>query len=72
MRLYISESDEDIPSRKQKCHTSSSDSDLVSFDTSSSFDKEPSSGRPYKKKGMPHKKIPSLPKTIPHKQKGIV
>ena len=44
----------------------------MSYDISSRFGKEPSSGRPYKKKGMPHKKIPSLSKRIPDEQKGIV
>ena len=72
LRLNISESDEDIPPRKQKSHTLSSDSDVESYDTSSSCDKEPLSWRPYKKKGMPHKKIPSLSKRIPDEQKGIV
>ena len=72
LRLNISESDEDIPPRKQKSHTLSSDSDVESYDTSSRCGKEPASGRPYKKKGMPHEKISSLPKRIPDEQKGIV
>ena len=51
---YISESDKDIPPRKQKYHTLSSDSDSESYDTSSRCGKEPASGRAYKKKKMFH------------------
>ena len=72
LRLNLSESDEDIPPRKQKSHTLSSDNDVESYDTSRRCGKEPASGRHFKKKGMPHEKIPSLPKRLPHKRKGVV
>ena len=54
LRSHISESDKDIPPRKQKYHTLSSDSDSESYDTSSKCGKESASGRPYKKKEMFH------------------
>ena len=65
LRSYLSESDEDISSKKQTCHSLSSDSDSESYDTSTRYSKEPV--RHCKKKGMSHDK-----KRIQQKHKGIV
>ena len=69
--LKVSESDEDILSRKKRSHIVSSDSDLESYDVSSEYSKESASRRPHKK-GISQKMILSLPKIMPQEHKGIV
>ena len=70
MRLKVSESDEDIPSRNELTHTVSFD--IESYDISSRFSKKPASRRLFKKKGTSHTTIPSLLKRIPQAHKDIV
>ena len=70
LRLNVSESDNDKPSKKRTRHYDLSDSDLESYDVSSRSSKEPASRRLYKKKGMSPKMTSSLSKRI-HERKGI-
>ena len=68
-----SESDKDISPTKQRPHFLLSDNDLESYDdTSSRYDKEPPSGKSSMKTGISHKRMPSVPKIVPQKHKGIV
>ena len=72
MHYDHTESDEEIPPRKQRFYHVSPESDSESYDVSSRYDIKTASGRLCMKKRISYKRIPLLPKIVPQEHEGIV